>query len=438
LLSLIWYLRYIGKQGWKNYGWALVLFALSLLSKPAAVTLPVVLLLVDWYMGRPLKDKKLWLEKLPFFGFALVFGLLALHSQAEKAIAQQDYYPVWQRAVFALYGFGEYIKRLFWPWPLSAIHPFPNAGVVPASFYPALVVTMATVVAAWVFRRRKEVVFGIGFYAVNVALVLQFFVFGNAVIAERYTYMPYIGLAFGLAMLWAKREWSAAMKKGALGLILLVGLGFAVLSNKQTRVWKDSEKLWTSAIEAYPNSYIARSNRGNYLVTNFQRYDEGLADYSIALQTEPDHANSLENRTIIYLNKQNYEAAYADAEEFVRYHPAMPRSYFMRAFTADKLNRPDQAIADYSKCIELDPQNEEYRSNRGIIYYNSKQDYGAAKEDFAASIRLNPKKGVNYVNRARCWVQFGNKAEALRDIEMAKQLGETVGDDLIQAAQSLQ
>ena len=437
LSSLLVYLQYLQQESWKKYTVALGLFALSLLSKPAAVTLPVVLLLLDWYQGRSLKDKKVWLEKLPFFGLALAFGLLTLQIQAEKAIANPEYYPLWQRMVFACYGFGAYLKGLVWPFPLSAIHPFPDAGVVPTSYYPALLIALGSVVAAWYFRKRKYIVLGIGFFAVNVVLVLQLLAFGNAVIAERYTYVPYIGLAYALAMTWANNTWPPATKNVVLGLFLLAGLGFAVSSNRQVRVWKNSQTLWTKAIEAYPNSYVARSNRGNDLVTNFQQYDEALIDYNIALEVEPNHAHSLENRTIIYLHKQNFEAAMIDAESFVKFHPDMPRAYLLRAFTADKLKKTDQAIADYGKCIELDPQNEEPRGNRGVIYYNSKQDFRAAKDDFDAGCRLNPKKGVNFVNRARCWVKFGNKAEALKDIETAKKLREGVDAALEQAAQAL-
>jgi protein O-mannosyl-transferase len=438
LAALLLYLRYIKQTSWGKYMGILALFALSLLSKPAAVTFPAVLLLLDWYSGRALKDKKVWLEKLPFFALALLFGLLALRTQADVAIADQTYYPIWQRAAFAVYGFGEYILRLAWPFPLSAIHPFPNAGVLPVSYYPAFFVALAAGIALWYFRKQKHVVFGIAFYAVNVALVLQFLAFGNAVIAERYTYLPYIGLLFSLAMLWAESPWAASAKQAVLGLFLLVAGIFALKTNGQVQVWKDSLSLWTKAIDAYPRSYVARSNRGHYLLAKLKRYDESLADYSVALEVEPDHANSLENRIVIYLNKQNHEAAMADADNFVRYHPNLPRAYLLRAFTADKLQKTDQAIADYGKCIELEPQNEEPRGNRGIIFYNAKQDYRSAKEDFDAAIRLNPKKGVNYVNRARCWVKFGNKTEALKDLEAARQLGEPLPEALVKAANLLQ
>jgi tetratricopeptide (TPR) repeat protein len=437
MLALITYLEYVQKNGRQKYLMTMLFFIASLLSKPAAVTFPVVLLLIDWYKGRLLKDKMVWMEKLPFFILALVFGVVALQIQSEKAIAQPEFYPVWQRFVFALYGFGEYIKRLFWPFPLSTLHPFPASATVPASWYPALMLTPIVIALAVYFRKDKNVIFGLTFFAVNLALVLQLLTFGNSVISERYTYVPYIGLCFGLAMLWAKSAMSTSAKNVLLGLFLVTSLGFAVVANRQVKVWKDSMSLWTKAIEAYPSSYIARSNRGNYLVTQLGKNDEGLVDYNIALEVKPEHANSLENRCIIYLHKKDFAAALKDAEQLIEFYPTTGKGYYLRGFVEDKLGQQEQAIADYSKSTELDPINPEAWANRGIIYYNVKQDYNAAKADFEAAIQNNPKNGVYVINRARCWIALGNKPEALKDIELAKQLGAAVPDDVINAAQTL-
>jgi len=437
LLSLLCYLRYLERPDWKKYFGVFALFVLSLLSKPAAVTLPVVLLLMDWYRGRAIGDKNLWLEKIPFFALGLAFGLFTLQIQTENAIAEPGFYPLWQRAVFACYGFGEYIIRVFWPFPLSAIHSFPKPGVVPLSFYPALLATAVTVATAWYFRRNKQLVFGLVFYTVNVVLVLQMLTFGNSIISERYTYVPYIGLIFAIATTLENSKWPKSVKNGVMSLLLLFAFGFAMVSNRQVRVWKDSQTLWTKVIESYPDNYIARTNRGNYLATKLNRFEEGLADYSAILQIKPDHAHSLENRAIIYLQQHNDKAAFADAEQLVRFHPNLPKGYFLRAFAADKLQNPDQAIADYSICIALQPHHEEAIVNRGALYFNAKQNYQKAKDDFDAAIQINPKNGAYFLFRARCWVALKNNADVLRDITTAKQLGKTPGNDLILSSEPL-
>lgn len=438
LLSLIAYDKYHRQRDLKKYIVVLVCFAASLLSKPAAVTLPVVLLLLDWYNGRSLRERMVWIEKIPFFALAILFGMLTIVFQSSVAIAHPEYYPFWQKIIFAIYGFGEYLRRLFWPFPLSTIHPFPDQGIVPAAYYPFMILTVCAVAVTWYFRRNKHLVFGMAFYAVNLALVLQLLTFGNAVISERYTYVPYIGLFFAMAMIWSESRFSLILRNIILGIFAFAGLAFSVVTNQQVYVWKDSGSLWTKALEAYPESYVARANRGNYLITDLNAYDEGLVDYNIALRIMPDHINSLENRAIIYLHKEDYPAALIDAETFIRFHPDLPRGYFLKAFTLDRLGRPDEAIAEYTKSISLDPRNDEPLANRGVIYYNAKKDYVSAKADFDAAIRLNPEKGEPFLNRARCWIKSGNKQEALKDLETARQLGTQVSQDVMQAALSLE
>jgi Tfp pilus assembly protein PilF len=380
-----------------------------------------------------------WLEKIPLFALSFLFGLLTIKYQDNvKAIAEAGMYPFWQKIVFSFYGFGEYIKRFFWPFPLSAIHPFPGSGVVPVAYFPSIIIGIASLIATWYWRKKKYILFGIGFYAVNVALVLQLLTFGHAIISERYTYVPYIGLSFLIAMVWAKSTWPEMAKKGVLFALLLACIGFAVSSFQQVQVWKNGGTLWSNAIETYPDSYIARSNRGQYLSSKLAKYDEALADYAIALQVTPNDSFSLINRATIYINQQNFAAAYADADSLVRHYPNIAKGHLFRGISGFRLGNADQAYTDLTNCIQLDPNAEEAWSFRGVVSYNSRQDYTAAKADFDRAVELSPKKGLNYKNRARCWIKFGNKAEALKDLETARQLGEQVGDDLIQAAQALQ
>jgi len=438
LLALISYVKYIQQSDWKKYVTVLVLFLLSLLSKPAAVTLPVVLVLLDGFMGRSLKDQKIWLEKIPFFALSLVFGLLAIKFQHySQAFVKPDLYPFWQKVMFSAFGLGEYVKRFIWPFPLSAIHPFPDPGTVPPSYYLGFVTCVLLIVGVIFFRKKKYVWLGAGFYVVNVALVLQLLTFGHAIIAERYTYVPYIGLAFLLAMYWDQIK-NASIKNGVLVIILLVVGGFALASFQQVKVWKNSGTLWSHAIETYSRSYIARTNRGQYLSAKEGKYQDALADFEIALQIEPNDTFTLVNRATIYINQQNFKAALNDADSLIKRAPYIARGHFFHGVATFQLGSPEEALADLNQSIQLDPDLEEAWGYRGIVLYNYKQDYEGAKTNFDRAIELNPKKGINYKNRARCWIRFGNKNEALRDIATAQSLGENVPDDLIKTAQALQ
>ena len=437
VVSLIYYDKYIRQQNWKFYLITITMFFLSLVSKPAAVSLPLVLLLMDWYRGRSLSVTKVWLEKIPFFILSLIFGLMTIKFQeASKAFAEAANYPFWQKIIFSFYGFGEYIKRIVWPFPLSSIHPFPASATIPLSYYFMILIGIVVLALAWFFREKKYILFGVAFFAFNIVLVLQLLTFGHAIIAERYTYVPYIGLFFAIAMAWEMSGLQENLKKGIRGVILLVGLGFAFSSFQQVKVWKDAGSLWTNAINTYPESYMARSNRGQFLASKKAAYKEALTDYAIALKAIPNDSFSLINRATIYINQQNFPAALADADSLVKYAPGIAQGHLFRAIAQNALGNTQEALISFDNCIQIDSFVEQAWSNRGILRYNKLQDFAGAKEDFDYAIRVDPTKGINYKNRARCWIKFGKKAEALRDLEKAKQLG-IEGDDLMRAAQAL-
>ncbi|MFN4255960.1 MAG: tetratricopeptide repeat protein [Saprospiraceae bacterium] len=429
LLALGSYWRFAGEGGWGKYAAALVFFVLSLLAKPAAVVLPLALLLFDWYRGRDLRGGKLWLEKLPFFALALLFGIIALQTQSVRAIAKPEFYPFWQKIVFAGVGFSEYIKRFFWPMPLSTFHPFPASGEVPTVYKLMVFSTLAIVAATIYFRKNRPLVFGLLFYFINVVIVLQLLTFGNAIIAERYTYVPYIGLAFALAMFWAESSWSAGTKNMVFGLFLAGAVGLSVLTVQAVKTWHDSQTLWTNVLKTYPRNHIARSNRAFDLALRLKKPDEALADFNIALETKPDHDKSLENRAVLFLQKRQAAEAFRDADALVRVKPDFGRAYLLRGNANGYLGKVDEAIADYSKCVELDPENDEAWGNRGSYIFNFKKDFQAAKADFDRALALKPKAMI-YFNRARCWRGLGDLEQAKKDVAEGMKLGEKVPADL--------
>jgi tetratricopeptide (TPR) repeat protein len=239
-----------------------------------------------------------------------------------------------------------------------------------------------------------------------------------------------------LSMAWANSQLSGGMRKGLLALMLIVCGGFSIASFQQTKVWKNSDTLWSNAIRTYPKAALPHSSRGQYLAKN-GKYDEALADFAIALQIEPKDSFALINRASIYLNQQNYPAAFADAESLIKAAPWIPRGYYIRGVSEFQMKQPDQALADLAHAVELDPNMDDAWSYKGVVNYNYRQDYQAAFDDFSQAIAINPKVGAYYKNRARCNIKFGKKSEALNDIATAQSLGENVDAGLIQAAQAL-
>ena len=195
LLGLITYLKFLGNKSLKIFALVILFFCLSLLSKAMAVVFPVVLLLIDWFKGRQW-NIRVGMEKVPFFFLSLVFGVTAYQIQSGGAIAEFDHFTFIDRMVFAAYGFCMYLVKAIVPVQLSAFYPYPfvAGGAVPGYYYAMPIIAVLLLGGAVaVYKKSKAPLFGLGFYLVTVALVLQFISVGKAIMADRYTYLPYVG-----------------------------------------------------------------------------------------------------------------------------------------------------------------------------------------------------------------------------------------------------
>src|SRR5262249_43193203 len=154
----------------------------------------------DWYRGRSIRGDgwKAVVEKAPFFAGSLIVATITVNAQIQAgALAYASQYGPLQRVLFAVYGSAMYFVKFFAPFQLSVIYP--AAAVSALHFALALVVLAVVVAAFFYFRNDRNVRFGLLFFAINIALFVQLFTFGRALMADRYTYLPYIGLVFALA-----------------------------------------------------------------------------------------------------------------------------------------------------------------------------------------------------------------------------------------------
>ncbi len=430
LLSLIAYWKYL-QTGKSSKLWSCSLFfVLSLLSKPAAIILPFVLLLLDYWKGRPY-NKKLIVEKIPFFLLSILFAIITLQVQSKQAIVGTEVFPVWERFFFASYGIMIYLIRFFIPYPLSAFQPFPPAGSDlgwQITMSPLIVIGL--IVFTWFQRKNKLIVFSILFYIINLLLVLQLVSIGNAIVAERYTYVPYIGLAF-LIGTWLN-NYAIKFFKPLLWIApSVVILVFGIISFQRTKIWNNSLSLWNDVIDHFPNAAVARTNRANYFyklaidpahasgADSF--YQSALEDCNIALKKEPRHRPGYEIRGLIYQNLNMYKEALADGQTLIQLEPDKRNGYSISSTANMHLNRMDEALADLNMCIKIKPDDDISFSNRGSILYYQKK-YQEAKQDFSKAILISP-KGNYYLNRSFCYFELGDFASAKSDAQMALQNG---------------
>ncbi|MBL7963432.1 MAG: tetratricopeptide repeat protein [Flavobacteriales bacterium] len=448
LMAAMAYVRYTAQRE-RNVGYwpwlllAFVLFLAACLSKAMAVSLVPVLFLIDFWQRRRW-HAGLLAEKLPFVAAAIFFGLLALDVQRggdfhglltltsarANAITEVDPFGWWDRITFAGHGFTQYIIRFLVPTRLCTYHPYPSAvdlrsGTGLVFLAETLVMCAAIMGAFWAVRRDRLWLFGSGFYLATVLLVLQLVPVGQVIMADRYTYLPYIGLSLLLAVLLDRLARRGASLRYAVGagsvlfLLMLVGL-----TRRQVDTWQDSEALWGRVLELYPKAVQARVNLGNHYGKT-GRIDEAIVCFEQAVQdgashgavfeglgnaygTKGDHARAEEmftralaaeplrgsyylNRGTSRLSQQKYEAAIADFDKALELEgiARRPGIRARRGYCLLLLGRYAEAVADYDQAIEgghLDPNNFFYRAQARQLT----GDTAGARSDLEQALRLRP------------------------------------------------
>jgi len=431
LLGLLAYLRYLGTRrvAWLGLTWGA--FVLSAASKPAAVVFPVTMFAIDYFKRRSFRGPGVWLEKAPFFVVSAATGVLTLMSQkAAGAVAAPQQWTLVQKILFASYGTVMYVVKLFLPFRLSAIYPYPTVAGTPlgAEYYAAFgALAVLLPLALFLFRRNRVVLFGLAFFFINIVLVLQFFSVGQAVMADRYTYLPYIGLFFALAW-WLDERPGPRLGRVPLRRVLgAVFVALAVVSLVQTwrrcDVWQNSGTLWNDAIAKYPGQVVdAYNNRGYYYLAE-SRYPAALADFDEAIALNPKVARVWVNKGTVFAEQNQNDSAYVCFARAIELKPDYPEALSNRGAIRSRRGDLAGAVVDFSRAIDLQPTLRDAYNNRALVYFKM-GEYEKAVADRRQVIGLDPKNPMNYV-------QMGSIALALQQLGRANDAvaayGEAIG-----------
>ena len=382
LIALLTYLRYLDT---KRLPWllaTLLAYVLSAASKPAAVVLPLSLLAIDYFRRRPFSARTL-LEKVPFFAVSVAVGLLTFVTQRSVgAVADPKLWSPVQRLLFGITGTVLYVMKLFAPFHLSAVYPLPatEAARFGSEYYAAPVaLAIGLPLILYLGRRSRPVLFGIAFFFINIVLVLQFVTVGVALMADRYTYIPYIGLVFTLAW-WLDDPERRVARPVLAGLFLMLLPICAVQTWKRCAVWHDPETFWDDTIGKYPRQIVdAYYNRGNYYVRT-GRTELGLADY----------------------------------EQGIALNPRVVHLWYNKGLLLAKVDSTDQALDAFDRAVRLDPNQIDARNNRGAMRYK-KGDLPGAVADFTRVLELNPRYPAGYLNRGLAYHDMGRYEQSIAD-----------------------
>ncbi len=439
-VSLLLYFKYKTTEQKRYYWLSLGAFILSLLSKSAAVTLPLVLLAIEWYKQKHINKNSI-VDSLPFFAFSLVFGIISLFSQhaGNHPYFHRDFNFI-DRTFFTTYSLWFYITSYFLPLHLSAIHPYPTKvnDLLPALYY--FTPLFAGVIIIFFFRQwslQREYRFALLFFLSTIILVLQIFPLGYAIVAERYTYVPYIGISFfigNVIVSMLKKYPSVQMIICILLIVFVTALG--IKTYNQTEVWKNTITLFTASGNSLPTDY-ARKNMLAFaynLVGNtrlaLKDYSRAVVAYNNSIALNNEISETYYSRGIAYFHSGEYKKAAQDFANAIAYDPLVPTFYKELGTTELRLKNYEAALNAFAKAIELAPTEAIYYHERGITLLRMKK-YTDALADFNKAIQLKPEWGKAFANRGIVYFNLGETHKACNDFHTAYLYNFTEAEELI-------
>jgi protein O-mannosyl-transferase len=383
LLAILIYLRaFQGTsrhpiQARRNYWGSLIFFILAILSKEIALTLPLVLLLLDiWPLGRlsgPFdrwfsgQNRRIWLEKVPFLAVSVVAGAMSLYSASRENIKLPLSLISWgQRLAITVYGLAFYIRKTAAPFRLAPFYPLTlqrvNLAGVPFLAGAALITGVATI--AFLTRRRWPALTIAGLaYVITLVPVSGIFQNGRQIAADRYSYLACLGWALlaGGAFLSVSNVLPQIGRR-LLAIVAAAALcALAFLTWQQVQIWSDSETLWTEAMAVEP-SFMAANHLG-VILEHRQDYPHAAEQYRLALQMNPNDWDAHFNLGWVQMDLRNWEAA-ADEFGFVlRLRPTFANAHRGLGYAWMKQGRLDEAIAQFRIALSLDPRSTDARNN---------------------------------------------------------------------------
>ncbi len=391
-LALWAYVRYTERPGQGRYLSVLLWFCLGLMSKPMIVTLPFLLLVLDAWPLRRLSRSAVR-EKIPFFALAAVSAIVTfLVQRSSGAVKEIARLPIGLRIENALVSCAIYCLKTIWPSGLAVFYPYP-AGydwwMVAAA---GLAVAIVTVLALRSFRRAPYLAAGWIWFLVTLAPVIGLVQVGAQARADRYMYVPMVGLTIILA--WGAadlaRRWPAVTRPIAVAAIAAC-LAAAAVSAAQIQHWKNSETLFQHALDVTTDNYLAEHNLGSYLLAT-GRLPEAITHLETALRIRPESAAARSDlASALAQTPGRLPEAIAQYQAAIR---LLPDSAILHQNLASALakfpNRLPEAIREYQAALRVDPEYAEAHNNLGLALAGIPGRLPDAIAEYQAALRIQP------------------------------------------------
>ncbi|HZS55358.1 MAG TPA: tetratricopeptide repeat protein [Bryobacteraceae bacterium] len=439
-LTLWLYVWYAERPGRLRYALVLLSFCLDLMSKPMAVTLPIVLLLLDYW---PLKRKGAWLEKVPLFALAAASAVITFAvQQSSGAVKTLATFPLPLRIENALVSYGVYLAKTFWPSRLAVFYPFP-ADIPIWKPIVAVLVIGAMSLLVWRLRvRQPYLIVGWLWFLITLLPVIGIVQVGVQSRADRYMYLPMTGLLIMLA--WGALHlilWKPGLKWAAFALAGIVCAASATAATWQLATWQNSGTLFEHALAVTQRNDIAEHNLGTYLLDVPGQLPTAIAHLQKALEINPASVSAhsdlgialaksghipeaiREFKTALQLDpsaqqpRQNLEAARAQQQS-----ADSAEAHYNRGVELMKSKNMLEAIQEFAVAISRNPNYAEAHNDLGVAY-SSSGHLSQAITQFEAAVRINPNYVDAQYNLGAALSQIpGRTADAISQFEIVERL----------------
>ncbi|TAM37907.1 tetratricopeptide repeat protein [bacterium] len=384
LWSIICYVAYMRENRiGKYYNLSLLLFILALLAKPMAVSLPLMLFLIDYMLKRK-HGKAVFIDKIPFFMFSAIFGVISVFAQYRfGAVRGESLFNFLDKIMIAGYGIVFYLNKILVPIKLACIYPYPfrMGGFLPPQFFlPPFIIVILSLVVFFSRRHTSKLIFGSLFFLIAIIPALQFVPISISIVADRYAYLASIGILYllgeGIVRLFAYNKKYCRLVRIFVVLLMLAVMSILFSSTRERcRVWNSSITLWNDVLEKYPNIAMAHNQRG-LLFLGSGEYSEAYQDFKNAVEISSKNNKyiTFKSDKYFYLNLGNcYRAAgsnkdaLATFEDALKLYPDFDELYFNIADIYDSQGDTDKAILFYKKTLQINPKHVSARDYLGAL-----------------------------------------------------------------------
>lgn len=430
-LASIWqFIKYLEGQNLKQYVFSLILFLLACLSKPTAVVLPLVLVLLEVILHKSFVFSKL-IKYLPFFFTSLIIGYITIQTQiADQFINHAHEFAFITRIAMAGFAIFNYLLLFLIPIQQSVIYSFPNIGIFNQLIGGFILMLILFLLFYFVKSKNVNALLVLLFFIINLILVLQLIPFGEALFADRYMYLAIIGLAWTIGKTLEKIKFN----KTSICIVLLSICAFVTYG--RLNVWRNSLTLYEDVIKKYPNQFVALNSAGVECML-MNEHEKSLNYFQKAIKAAPSNYKGYYNLGLLYIknnqaqlaidcfnraiNIYEYYKAYTarasayymlkdlpkamnDANKVLSIDRNNSKAYFIIGNCYNDLNNLDEALKAYNQAIKNNVDESEYYFKRAIIL-GKKQQFNDCYNDLIVCLELNPKnfeahywKGVSLVN----------------------------------------